>query len=81
MPAGVNGRFVTFISYAGNLAPGDTNGAGDIYVRDRVAGTTVRAGVADEFRKDLRAGTVIRASRRTGGAQGLGDPPGCRMSG
>ncbi len=35
-----NGQFVAFISSASNLVPGDTNGAEDIFVRDRVAGTT-----------------------------------------
>jgi Tol biopolymer transport system component len=37
-----NGRFVAFTSVATNLAPGDDNGLQDIFVRDRVAGTTVR---------------------------------------
>jgi Tol biopolymer transport system component len=37
-----NGRFVAFTSVATNLAPGDDNGIQDIFVRDRVAGTTVR---------------------------------------
>jgi Tol biopolymer transport system component len=43
-----SGRYIAFVSFAGNLAPGDTDGTGDIYVRDRVAGTTVRASVADD---------------------------------
>jgi Tol biopolymer transport system component len=37
-----NGRFVAFTSAASNLVPGDNNGLEDIFVRDRVAGTTVR---------------------------------------
>lgn len=37
-----NGRFVAFTSEATNLVPGDTNGAGDVFVRDRQAGTTRR---------------------------------------
>lgn len=41
-----DGRFVTFQSFADNLVPGDTNAANDIFVRDRVNGTTVRASVA-----------------------------------
>jgi hypothetical protein len=41
-----NGRYVAFASIASNLAPGDTNGASDVFVRDLVAGTTVRASVA-----------------------------------
>lgn len=35
-----DGRFVTFHSYATNFAPGDMNGATDIFVRDRQLGTT-----------------------------------------
>ncbi len=37
-----DGRYVTFDSYANNLVPGDMNGAGDYFLRDRVDGTTVR---------------------------------------
>jgi hypothetical protein len=35
-----DGRFVVFQSWAGNLIPGDTNGALDIFVRDRSLGLT-----------------------------------------
>lgn len=38
-------RFVLFDSWASNLAPGDTNSRIDIFVRDRVAGTTERINV------------------------------------
>jgi Tol biopolymer transport system component len=41
-----DGRFVAFMSDAANLVPGDTNGTTDVFVRDREAGTTVRASVA-----------------------------------
>jgi Tol biopolymer transport system component len=37
-----NGRYVAFASSDDNLVPGDGNGLEDIFVRDRVAGTTVR---------------------------------------
>ncbi len=37
-----DGTKVAFYSYAANLAPGDTNGRADVFVRDRRAGTTVR---------------------------------------
>jgi Tol biopolymer transport system component len=37
-----DGRVVAFASEASGLVPGDTNGAVDVFVRDRVAGTTVR---------------------------------------
>jgi len=40
-----DGRFVAFDSYASNLAPGDTNGTIDVFVRDRQAGTTERVSV------------------------------------
>lgn len=38
-------RYVAFSSYASNLVAGDTNGSSDTFVRDRQAGTTVRASV------------------------------------
>ncbi len=37
-----SGRFVAFGSSATNLVPGDTNGADDVFVRDRKTGTTRR---------------------------------------
>jgi Tol biopolymer transport system component len=37
-----DGRFVAFVSDATNLVPGDTNGASDIFVRDRLNATTER---------------------------------------
>ncbi len=40
-----DGRYVVFESVATNLVPGDTNGVGDVFVRDLVAGTTVRVSV------------------------------------
>jgi WD40 repeat protein len=36
------GRFVAFPSQATNLVPGDRNGVQDVFVRDRVTGTTQR---------------------------------------
>jgi Tol biopolymer transport system component len=35
-----DGRLVAFTSQASNLVPGDTNGATDVFVRDRFSGTT-----------------------------------------
>ena len=35
-----DGRFVGFVSFADNLVPGDTNLSSDVFVRDRLAGTT-----------------------------------------
>src|SRR3990172_4652589 len=40
-----DGRFVAFSSDAGNLVPGDTNPASDVFVRDRQTGTTERVSV------------------------------------
>jgi Tol biopolymer transport system component len=40
-----NGRYVVFTSAADNLAPGDTNRASDVFVRDLQAGTTTLVSV------------------------------------
>jgi Tol biopolymer transport system component len=40
-----DGRYVAFSSYATDLVPGDGNGTGDVFVRDRVSRTTVRVSV------------------------------------
>src|SRR5947208_191132 len=40
-----DGRFVTFDSTASNLVGGDTNGVGDVFVRDRKTGKTTRVSV------------------------------------
>ncbi|GAA2636997.1 TolB family protein [Paractinoplanes durhamensis] len=63
-----NGRYVAFVSWSATLTPGDTNGVGDVYVRDVVAGTTVRASVADngqEIAGDSRGGEVSNNGRVT----------------
>ena len=41
-----DGRFVAFQSAATNLVPGDANGLSDVFVRDRLAGTTERVSVS-----------------------------------
>jgi Tol biopolymer transport system component len=41
-----DGRFIAFDSDASNLVPGDTNGVGDVFVRDRRTGTTERVSVS-----------------------------------
>jgi hypothetical protein len=43
-----DGQVVAFWSQATNLVPGDTNGRPDVFVRDRVAGTTERASVSSD---------------------------------
>jgi Tol biopolymer transport system component len=40
-----DGRYVVFATLADDLVPGDTNGLGDVFVRDRWSGTTERASV------------------------------------
>src|SRR5436190_19567409 len=42
-----NGRYVVFNSDATDLVPGDTNGASDVFIRDRWAGTTERISLTD----------------------------------
>lgn len=43
-----DGRFVVFQSAASDLVAGDTNGALDVFVRDRLLGTTMRVSVATD---------------------------------
>lgn len=43
-----DGRFIAFSSMATNLVTGDTNEAKDIFVRDRLAGTTERVSVSSD---------------------------------
>lgn len=43
-----DGRYVAFVSEASNLVADDTNGDADVFVRDRVAGTTARVSVASD---------------------------------
>jgi Tol biopolymer transport system component len=40
-----DGRFVAFLSQATDLVSGDGNGVGDVYVRDRLEGRTIRVTV------------------------------------
>lgn len=41
------GRYVAFVSFATNLVPGDTNGVGDIFVRDLKTRQTERVSLAN----------------------------------
>jgi len=43
-----DGQSVAFDSFATNLVDGDTNSQSDVFVRDRVAGTTYRASVSSD---------------------------------
>src|SRR5258705_2849575 len=40
-----DGRYVSFSSTASNVVPGDTNGTWDVFVRDRLTGSTTRVSV------------------------------------
>jgi uncharacterized repeat protein (TIGR01451 family) len=46
-----DGRFVAFASFSDNLVAGDTNGRSDIFVRDRLTGTTERVSVSSAGRQ------------------------------
>lgn len=43
-----DGRYIAFDSDATNLVPGDTNDTSDVFVRDRLTGTTTRVSVASD---------------------------------
>ena len=43
-----DGRYIAFPSWATNLVPGDTNGAADMFVRDRTLGFTERVSVSTD---------------------------------
>jgi Tol biopolymer transport system component len=60
------GRYVAFGSGGAGLVPGDSNHAGDIFVRDRVAGTTRRVSVSSAERqaKGISEAASISANGR-----------------
>ncbi|HET6653489.1 MAG TPA: hypothetical protein VFH10_12670 [Nocardioides sp.] len=61
-----DGRFVVFTSFGTSVVANDFNGVGDVFVRDRVAGTTQRVSVdGDETQAADRslAGSVSRDGR------------------
>jgi uncharacterized repeat protein (TIGR01451 family) len=62
-----DGRFVAFMSFADNLVPGDTNLSADVFVRDRLAGTTERVSVSSK-------------GRQGDGHSGVGTPSGADIS-
>src|SRR3954452_25120534 len=66
-----HGRFVAFWSSSDNLVPGDTNGHSDVFVRDRLKGTTERVSISsdgaqgnDESGSDFYPGVAISAQGR-----------------
>lgn len=60
-----DGRFIAFWSTATNLVPGDTNGAGDIFVRDTAQGSTIRISI-DSAGVQANAGSLAPAISATG---------------
>lgn len=50
-----DGRYVAFTSQASNLVAGDTNGASDVFVRDRQLGVTERVSVRQDGSQFLTA--------------------------
>src|SRR2546428_46318 len=61
----VDGRFVAFVSFSDNLVPGDTNGVPDIFVRNRLTGTTERVSVSS---------SGAQANGNSGFLDGMGGP-------
>lgn len=79
-----NGRYVAFGSIASNLVASDTNGIADVFVRDRVAGSTTRVSVStrgaqtahtdlDTTREDSDEPTISADGRYVAFASGAGN--------
>ncbi len=58
-------RFVAFMSFADNLVPGDTNQFADVFVRDRLTGTTERVSVSSKSEEGNGHSGLILASGAT----------------
>ncbi len=56
-----DGRFITFASLADDLVAGDTNGAPDVFLRDRADGTTLRVSL-NARGGELRVGALEQTS-------------------
>ena len=55
-----DGRFVAFMSVADNLVPEDTNQVADVFVRDRLTGTTERVSISSRGRQgDGHSGVIL----------------------
>jgi Tol biopolymer transport system component len=57
-----DGQFVVFGSFANNLVPNDTNGFDDVFVRDRIAGTTERVSVGDGEEEGTSTASTARSA-------------------
>ncbi len=66
-----DGRYVAFSSYASDLVPGDTNGHEDVFVWDRVTGTTVQVTEGDAASYDPTISADGRYVAFTSGASDL----------
>jgi hypothetical protein len=66
-PMSADGRYVLFESAATNLVPGDVNGRRDVFLRDTVAGTTVRIS-PDGTSANATAGNYAGSISGDGGA-------------
>ncbi len=69
-----DGRFVAFASYATSLVPGDTNGAVDVFLRDRINGTTERVSIdsnAVQANGDSLVASISADGRYVGFVTGL----------
>jgi Tol biopolymer transport system component len=61
-----DGRFALFDSWATNLVPLDTNGKSDVFLRDRIAGTTERVSLTStgaQANRDSSAGSISPEGR------------------
>jgi Tol biopolymer transport system component len=54
-----DGRFVTFLSRADNLVPGDTNGFFDVFVHDMQSGTTERVSIDSNGNEENAAASGV----------------------
>lgn len=61
-----DGRFVSFDSYADNLVLGDTNAVADVFLRDTVAGVTLRVSVGSAGEQADRSCTIAAMSADAG---------------
>ena len=57
-PISADGRYIAFSSNASNLVAGDTNGYGDVFVRDTATGTTTRVSLGSAGTEANRGGGV-----------------------
>ncbi len=57
-----DGRYLAFDSWSADLVPGDTNKGQDVFVRDLVAGTTVRVSVSSDGSQAATGGWLAAIS-------------------